>query len=133
MNFFLKNLEPKACLYIRTHSQNLDAVCMWVCMEIYIHIYRLSIIDCYVRLQGTSSIPRSVSPLCMIKMNNLKQSVILIDKFQGSPKPSLRFFYVADVFMLLLLLLLLGILQGRTRFGRKANKRCVSLAFLFVL
>jgi len=82
-------------LYIRTHSQNLDAVCMSVCMEIYIHIhiYRLSIIDCYVRLQGTSSIPRSVSPLCMIKMNNLKQSVILIDKFQGSPKP-LPFFFL---------------------------------------
>jgi hypothetical protein len=93
--FFFFNLEPKACLYIRTHCQNLDAVCMWVCMEIYIHIhiYRLSIIDCCVRLQGTSSIPRSVSPWCMIKMNNLKQSVILIDKFQGSPKPSLLFFF----------------------------------------
>lgn len=69
----------------------------------------------------------------MIKMNNLKQSVILIDKFQGSPKPLPFFFYVADVFMLLLLLLLLGILQGRTRFGRKPNKPRVSLPFLFVL
>lgn len=58
----------------------------------HIHIYRLSIIDCYVRLQGTSSIPRSVNPLCMIKMNNLKHSVILIDKFQGAPKPLLPFF-----------------------------------------
>jgi hypothetical protein len=66
---------------------------MWVCIEIYIHIhiYRLSIIDCYVRLQGTSNIRRSVSPLCVIKMNNLKQNVILIDKFQGSPKPLLFF------------------------------------------
>ena len=59
----------------------------------------------------------------MIKMNNFKQTVILIDKFQGSPKPLLLFFYVADVFMLLLLLLLLlGILQGRTEIGRKPNK-----------
>jgi hypothetical protein len=28
----------------------------------------------------------------MIKMNNFKQTVILIDKFQGSPKPLLLFF-----------------------------------------
>jgi len=32
-----------------------------------------------------------LSPLCLIKMNNLKQSVILIDKFHGSPTPLLLF------------------------------------------